>query len=73
MTFERSLSTWEPMELRHLGDVAGVIQGGSGGGPAHGKSIPSPGDPGEPNLKPCLLYTSPSPRDRQKSRMPSSA
>ena len=28
-----------------------------------------------PNLqdKPCLLYTSPSPRDRQKSRMPSSA
>ena len=26
----------------------------------------------EPN-KHCLLYTSPSPRDRQKSRMPSSA
>ena len=25
------------------------------------------------NLKFCLLYTSPSPRDRQKSRMPSSA
>ena len=25
------------------------------------------------DLKPCLLYTSPSPRDRQKSRMPSSA
>ena len=24
-------------------------------------------------LHPCLLYTSPSPRDRQKSRMPSSA
>ena len=24
-------------------------------------------------LWPCLLYTSPSPRDRQKSRMPSSA
>ena len=24
-------------------------------------------------LLPCLLYTSPSPRDRQKSRMPSSA
>ena len=31
------------------------------------------GDPprGEPNF--CLLYTSPSPRDRQKYRMPSSA
>ena len=25
------------------------------------------------HLKDCLLYTSPSPRDRQKSRMPSSA
>ena len=25
------------------------------------------------NNNPCLLYTSPSPRDRQKSRMPSSA
>ena len=24
-------------------------------------------------MKACLLYTSPSPRDRQKSRMPSSA
>ena len=27
----------------------------------------------ERGLNPCLLYTSPSPRDRQKSRMPSSA
>ena len=26
-----------------------------------------------PRAKACLLYTSPSPRDRQKSRMPSSA
>ena len=26
-----------------------------------------------PNCSTCLLYTSPSPRDRQKSRMPSSA
>ena len=25
------------------------------------------------DIKTCLLYTSPSPRDRQKSRMPSSA
>ena len=28
---------------------------------------------GEKGDKGCLLYTSPSPRDRQKSRMPSSA
>ena len=27
----------------------------------------------KPDLRTCLLYTSPSPRDRQKSRMPSSA
>ena len=30
-------------------------------------------DVGPSNLVDCLLYTSPSPRDRQKSRMPSSA
>ena len=28
---------------------------------------------GAPGIYACLLYTSPSPRDRQKSRMPSSA
>ena len=28
---------------------------------------------GSERYMPCLLYTSPSPRDRQKSRMPSSA
>ena len=31
------------------------------------------GTKGPIGLKPCLLYTSPSPRDREKSRMPSSA
>ena len=31
------------------------------------------GGPLVPATTPCLLYTSPSPRDRQKSRMPSSA
>ena len=38
--------------------------------------MPSFGDPNAPAQQypsPCLLYTSPSPRDRQKSRMPSSA
>ena len=29
--------------------------------------------PPTPVLHPCLLYTSPSPRDRTRSRMPSSA
>ena len=31
------------------------------------------GPPGTGKSATCLLYTSPSPRDRQKSRMPSSA
>ena len=31
------------------------------------------GDTSTPRFRVCLLYTSPSPRDRQKSRMPSSA
>ena len=34
--------------------------------------LEKPADP-EHALRICLLYTSPSPRDRQKSRMPSSA
>ena len=40
------------------------------------KKMVSPGDEIEISVKldeVCLLYTSPSPRDRQKSRMPSSA
>ena len=45
--------------------IAG-LEGISSGDIMIGKSIVN-------NLPPCLLYTSPSPRDRQKSRMPSSA
>ena len=45
----------------------------------HGLKVPKVGLIDEPKVKTnewfwlCLLYTSPSPRDRQKSRMPSSA
>ena len=38
---------------------------------AHAQSIKNPGI--LVHAADCLLYTSPSPRDRQKSRMPSSA
>ena len=38
-----------------------------------GKSSDSLNISKEKLIKLCLLYTSPSPRDRQKSRMPSSA
>ena len=44
------------------GDKTKVIRFGQQGVKGAGK-----------NPKSCLLYTSPSPRDRQKSRMPSSA
>ena len=37
------------------------------------KSCFGAGQSVETQTEPCLLYTSPSPRDRQKSRMPSSA
>ena len=42
--------------------------------PSHNHSASSSvSDPGHAHSYICLLYTSPSPRDRQKSRMPSSA
>ena len=37
------------------------------------KRIQNQADQADAQAKTCLLYTSPSPRDRQKSRMPSSA
>ena len=37
------------------------------------KTKPGPAVAPKPKAQGCLLYTSPSPRDRQKSRMPSSA
>ena len=40
---------------------------------AHGRAVGMPSDGDMGNSEVCLLYTSPSPRDRQKSRMPSSA
>ena len=45
-----------------------LVTGGSGGiGLAIAEALVKEG------VNVCLLYTSPSPRDRQKSRMPSSA
>ena len=38
-----------------------------------GPFAPAPMDASRDVVMGCLLYTSPSPRDRQKSRMPSSA
>ena len=46
-----------------------ILRGGFSVQSIHGDRAQE--DPNTPNT--CLLYTSPSPRDRQKSRMPSSA
>ena len=48
-------------------ETVALIAGGHTFGKAHGAA-----DPGK-HVGPCLLYTSPSPRDRTRSRMPSSA
>ena len=47
--------------------VVGVVGVGAAAWPLIDQMNP------DASVKACLLYTSPSPRDRQKSRMPSSA
>ena len=54
------------MDLGQAARFGQVIVGGIGGG--HAQVV---GDRGVEEV--CLLYTSPSPRDRTRSRMPSSA
>ena len=60
-----------------LGGAHGVDAGQKAADPfQHFKVIQlglAPAAPGADGERNCLLYTSPSPRDRQKSRMPSSA
>ena len=64
--------------LQHCGDIQKQVRSGGiflpiqTAAPAGYASHRRVGLPCEPNPS-CLLYTSPSPRDRQKSRMPSSA
>ena len=54
-----SISLQEEMQRSYLEYAMSVIVG---------RALPDARD----GLKPCLLYTSPSPRDRIASRMPSS-
>ena len=73
---ERGLSIWAPMRIKQVDEtgeetakrtlfrVAKVFD--------VSQTDPLPGVEAAP-LSPCLLYTSPSPRDRTRSRMPSSA
>ena len=54
--------------ILYMNPAAVVDYGKYGGAALLGKSLLACHNPHS-----CLLYTSPSPRDRQKSRMPSSA
>ena len=58
-----------------VGDTFVLIdqQGTAGPVPQTVTVVPALCNDCDPQPYPCLLYTSPSPRDRQKSRMPSSA
>ena len=63
--------------MKFLDQVKIFIKAGDGGSGSPSfrreKFIEFGGPDGGDGGKGCLLYTSPSPRDRQKSRMPSSA
>ena len=70
---EKGAETRVPMRDYDAG-VWHVFVPGVGSGKAYGYRATGPYDPARGvRCNPCLLYTSPSPRDRQKSRMPSSA
>ena len=68
---ELSLSYWEgmedPQQRRFCADQLQLLEDGFGYGYDFRVEVL------QHHFRICLLYTSPSPRDRQKSRMPSSA
>ena len=81
ITWTQNVLGAEVARLYTNGAVMTIVRGNAGDLiPAHGYShgsvtyvVSGRLDIDGQVLGPCLLYTSPSPRDRQKSRMPSSA
>ena len=53
--------------------LEGTVDIGEGGNTIVNVTTAATGDQPDPSILGCLLYTSPSPRDRTRSRMPSSA
>ena len=78
--FQRMIRQLKPDVLHGHGAKAGAFMRLRTAAPGrirvytpHGGSLHYPLSTLKGNIYACLLYTSPSPRDRQKSRMPSSA
>ena len=68
-----SLVDGDRIEIRGFGSIGLRFRAPrTGRNPKTGESVSVPGKY-VPHFKPCLLYTSPSPRDATLSRMPSSA
>ena len=68
---QRGLSEEQLQMMEFNGDIVRAADGSYAWNPEKEKVKGIPGPLAV--LENCLLYTSPSPRDRQKSRMPSSA
>jgi len=61
---------WKTLQVRHLVEVK---DGDELIAQSYSRDSYQPNETLPEDLQPCLLYTSPSPRDRTRSRMPSSA
>ena len=68
-----AVSAKKAMDLKKIATTQATGQKTNAQGTTGTVGTVKPGDTIGANTSTCLLYTSPSPRDRQKSRMPSSA
>ena len=73
--YENLINLRDELELKDFIDLPGRVEGVELFSALSTMDLGVSGDPINPynHHCTCLLYTSPSPRDRQKSRMPSSA
>ena len=68
--FDRSMNrAWEHRPVRLMGGALSLLTGAG----LIAKAVPLAQEGRAATARVCLLYTSPSPRDMRRSRMPSSA
>ena len=68
---ENRKKDWKPRKTNH--NSGSIWKYSQTVGPAYEGAVTQPGAKDETHTYACLLYTSPSPRDKRQSRMPSSA